>query len=114
MNRILLVICVCALCAAPAFAQPNAPAVTVNDRGQKIAPAKASCTCGASCACPVGKCPACPAAKALHVSPDGTVNELCADGIYRPVSGAAKRVPVAIAPVSFAPVCVGPACAGSR
>lgn len=28
-----------------------------------------------------------------HVSPDGTVNELCADGIYRPVPGLAKVAP---------------------
>ncbi len=51
-------------------------------------------------------------APALHVSPDGTVNELYPDGTYRPVAGAPKAKPVT-APVvqhpyfapTFAPIC---------
>jgi hypothetical protein len=77
----------------------------------------APCSICSPCACKAGVCPACPAAKPVHVSPDGTVNELGADGIYRPVPGAPKRTPVAqpspafAAPVldrfapSFAPYC---------
>ncbi len=66
-----------------------------------VAPApksiKAICVCGDDCECAPGECPAkCPTAAAsrvrpLHISPDGTVNELHPDGVYRPIPGVAKK-----------------------
>lgn len=41
--------------------------------------------------------------RVVHVSPDGTVNELHKDGVYRPVPGAAKKG-VTAAPVAGGPV----------
>ncbi len=46
-----------------------------------------------------------PAAVTIHISPDGTVNELHADGVFRAVPGAAKRSPAVAEP---------PACEGGR
>lgn len=77
----------------------------------------AGCICGDDCQCKVGDCPAkCPVARSgvrpaaakprpvvprvTHVSPDGTVNELWTDNIYRPIPG---QRPKPIEPVS-APV----------
>jgi hypothetical protein len=57
--------------------------------------APTSCVCGERCTCAAGACPGkCPvAAPEIHVSPDGTVNRRCADGVYRPVAGVGKRTP---------------------
>ncbi len=72
-----------------------------------------ACACGDDCKCPPGACPDCPtkaAPKDIHVSPDGTVNELHPDGVYRPVPGAPKRTPLAIYPnTPFGPI--SPTCA---
>jgi hypothetical protein len=86
--------------------------VLVEGRTAAIEPAaptpatRPPCSCS-SCACPTGKCPACPArapAADVHVSPDGTVNELHPDGVYRPVPGQPAREPLPQpAPVTFRP-----------
>lgn len=61
---------------------------------KKTAAVGLGCVCGDGCACPAGACPAkCPVVRARHISPDGTVNELHADGVYRPVPGAPKATP---------------------
>jgi hypothetical protein len=80
---------------------------------------KALCICGASCGCASGTCPACPtvapaSARTIHVSPDGTVNELHPDGVYRPVPGAPKQTPPAIVSVWSGSTCPGGSCPTSR
>ncbi len=79
------------------------------------AAAKAPCVCGDGCACPAGSCPQkCPVGQGVacvcvyprvtHASPDGTVNELYTDGVYRAIAGAAPQaVPIYTAPVPSAP-----------
>jgi hypothetical protein len=122
------------LLAASVGADPQPFAVTnkceatfvVTNRTLDVRPAylPACITCS-PCACKPGICPACPAAKAIHVSPDGAVNELGADGVYRPIPGEPKRKPVAAPvpaapvpaapPLSFAPYSLAPICPpGSR
>lgn len=66
------------------------------------------CRCGEVCPCQAAKPapvetpkPAPPAE--LHVSPDGTVNARGADGVYRPVPGAARQAPRATAPPAYLP-----------
>jgi hypothetical protein len=108
--------------AAPVADAPPAPPAKVDPPAAKVNPAKEVCGCldcqcedGKPCACAGAcKCPDCPgqikkADRPIHVSPDGTVNELHPDGIYRPVPGAAKRKPTAAAVPStpFVPACVG-------
>lgn len=67
-------------------------------------PAAAPCVSCSPCECKAGVCPACPAASALHVSPDGAVNELCPDGVYRPIPGAPKATPAKAQPVAAPPL----------
>jgi hypothetical protein len=85
------------------------------DKGAPKPKAK-GCLC-AGCECASGKvcgckgvcgCENCPGqlkgkGKTLHVSPDGTVNELGADGVYRPVPGAAKQKPTTSAAPQYLP-----------
>jgi hypothetical protein len=101
------------------------------------APAKKACPCD-KCDCSAGglceckgacQCPACPLkGKTIHVSPDGTVNELCKDGVYRAIPGVAKQKPQAVQSAtplihayptyrlvpSYLPSCNGPSCVGTR
>ncbi len=45
-----------------------------------------------------------------HISPDGTVNRLCGDGVYRAVPGAAKQTPAQLPQGTFAPGCSSGSC----
>jgi hypothetical protein len=111
---------------APATDAPPAPTPAKVDPPpvKKVNPVKVLCECtdcrceeGNPCGCVgVCKCPDCPgqiaklhAGKTIHVSPDGTVNELHPDGIYRPIPGAPKQKvkAAAVPPAPFFPACVG-------
>jgi hypothetical protein len=113
---------VAALDVKPKADAPPAPA-KVDPPAAKVPPAKEVCGCldcqcedGKPCACAGAcKCPDCPgqikkADRPIHVSPDGTLNELHPDGIYRPIPGAPKQKAKAAAVVPstlFVPACVG-------